>query len=225
MTRLRLALPLVVAAAAFAAQGCGGDATTNGLERLSAPKVQQRAGAALTSAGSVHVRGSGATFDFDMRFDGSSSSGTFAAEGVKLAMTRIGDAFYVKAGRSALEKLGAAPPAARVGAGRWLKLGIGQITAWKGLSLAEIAAQLGKGDSPLKPEVEQATLAGKRVVILRHEDGSKLYVANTGVAYPLRADYNGRAPGRLDFTEFGSGAPITAPEHAVDVETLLNRGA
>ena len=63
----------------------------------------------------------------------------------------------------------------------------------------------------------QATLDGKQVVVVSLQDGSKLYVANTSVPYPLRGDFMGRAGGRIDFTQYGADFRITAPENAVDV--------
>jgi hypothetical protein len=98
-----------------------------------------------------------------------------------------------------------------------------QITAWTGLSLTELARQLTNNHSPLDPHVAQTTLDDKPVVVIRHQDGSKLYVANTGVAYPLRGDYAGHAGGRIDISKVGAHFHITAPEHAVDIGRLLGR--
>jgi hypothetical protein len=58
----------------------------------------------------------------------------------------------------------------------------------------------------------QATRDGQQVVVLTRQNGSKLYVANTGRAYPLRGEHKGPAPGRIDFTECAAGFHITAPE-------------
>jgi hypothetical protein len=160
----------------------------------------------------------------DLRFDGSSTSGTLATGGAKVAIVRIGDVPYVKADRGGLKVFGASPASQRAGAGRWLKLGMGQITEWKGLSLAELAGQLTHNTSPLEPGVSKATLDGKPVVVLRYRDGSRLFVAATGPAYPLRGDYGGAAAGRVEFSEFGADFHITAPPGAVDVAQLPDRG-
>jgi hypothetical protein len=235
MTRLQpalrrgTALTLVAAAtAAFAASGCGHDVKTNGLEDMSAAKVQQKASAALKSASSIHVTGTGVVggspSGLDLRFDGSSLAGTLTTEGVTVAITRIDDAFYVKSDRPGLKRLGASAAAQRLGADQWLKLSRHQITAWGGLSLTELGGQLTGNESPVDPAVAQATLDGKRVVVVSQHDGSKLYVANTGVAYPLRADFKGRPGGRIDFTQYGADFRITAPENPVDLGNLIDGG-
>ena len=232
MTRLPLALrrtslPLLLVLAV--ASGCGGgggrdDASTNGLEKLSAQEVQYRAAAELKAVKSIHVTGTstvaGDPVRIDLRFAGTSTSGSLTADGVHVAVTRIGDAFYVKTDRRGLKQLGAAT-VARVGANRWLKLGPEQITDWEGLSLADIAGQLAGDDNPLEPEVTQTTLALRPVVVLRHRDGSKLYVANTGRPYPLRGEYNGPDAGRIEFSEYGADFEITAPEGALDIPALV----
>jgi hypothetical protein len=233
MTRLRLALPratvpALLVAAALAANGCGGETKTNGLEKLSAAAVQQKAAAALEAAKSAHVKGTrvsdGDSVEFDLRIDGTSSSGALRAEGVQLGITRIGNITYIKAGRRALKKLGVSRAVRRVGAGRWLKLGPQQVTNVEGFSLGDLARQLAKNHSPREPRVEQATLDGRQVVVVSRQDGSRLYVANTGIAYPLRGDYKGSVAGRLDFTEYGADFRITAPANPVDIAELLHRG-
>jgi hypothetical protein len=236
MSRLRIAVRgasvpalVVLAVAALVANGCGGDTRTNGLEQMSAAAVQQKAAAALKSARSVHVEGTGfsdgATVRYDLRFDGASVSGALEAEGVRFALTRIGDIVYLKAGRQALKQLGIASAAARrVGADRWLKLDLQQLSRWEGLSLGDLAGQLIEYESPPEHRVTQATVDGRRVVVVSYRDGSKLFVANVGAGYPLRGDYKGSAAGRLDFTEYGADFRIAAPANAVDIDTLLQPG-
>jgi hypothetical protein len=70
----------------------------------------------------------------------------------------------------------------------------------------------------LEPKVRQATLEGRKVVVIGWRDGSKLYVANTGPAYPLRAELT-KGPNvfRIDFTEYGARFNITAPRNAINV--------
>jgi hypothetical protein len=58
-----------------------------------------------------------------------------------------------------------------------------------------------------------ATLAGHKVVVVTYPDGSKLYVANTGPAYPLRFTDTG-AVGSREFSEYGAAIHITAPPSA-----------
>jgi hypothetical protein len=93
--------------------------------------------------------------------------------------------------------------------------------AGSGRSLASFAAQLNTNDSPLDPVVEQTELDGTKVVVVRRQDGSELYVANTGDAYPLRANDKGKDAGQLDFTEYGADFHIVAPQGTVQLSELV----
>jgi hypothetical protein len=207
--------------AALALSSCGSDTRTNGVEKMPAGDVHRKAAAALASAKSAHVEGTGVfeghPLKIDLRISGTSTSGALAAEGVRVEFTKIGAITYIKGSGPALVRLGASPPVARLGADRWLKLGPKQVTLWEGFSLAELADQLVHDRSPVEPQVTRATLDGRQVVVLTQQSGSKLYVANTGRAYPLRGEYQGPAPGRLTFTEYGTDFRITAPENAIDI--------
>jgi hypothetical protein len=130
----------------------------------------------------------------------------------------VGTGTYLRADQGAWQALGAPPSVQRL-AGRWVKLGAQQVTSVKGLSLDSLAAQLTNSDSPWQPGVEEAALDGNKVVVLSQEDGSKLYVANTGPAYPLRTENTGKVAGRLDFTEYDTDFHITAPSNAVELST------
>ena len=219
--RARVAAPVVLVLAALALNGCGDDPGTNGVEKLSAGEVHRKAAAALASATSAHVKGTGVfeghPVNIDLRISGTSTSGALAAEGLRVEFTKIGATTYVKGSGPTLVRLGASPAAARLGANRWLKLGSKQVTLWEGFSLGELADQLVHDDSPVERQVKQATLHGRQVVVLTQQNGSKLYVANTGRAYPLRGDYKGPAPGRITFTEYGADFRISAPANPIDV--------
>jgi len=47
--------------------------------------------------------------------------------------------------------------------------------------------------------------------VATYPDGSRLYVASTGPAYPLRLDAAGSVGGRRDFSQYGAAFHITAP--------------
>jgi hypothetical protein len=217
---------VVVPLLALALHGCGSGTQTNGLERLSAAEVQQRAAAALKSAKSVHFSGksAGGRASVDVRIQGASSVGTLiTAAGRRLAVTRVADATYIKASRLALKALGAPAALSRGGADRWIKLRPQDLTSLRGFSAQDVATQLTRYDMPVKSSVQQAKLDGEQVVVIRNRDGSKLYVANTGAAYPLRGEFKGPDAGRLDFTEYGADFHITAPVHAISLSKFVDR--
>ena len=80
-----------------------------------------------------------------------------------------------------------------------------------------IAAQLTKYPSPPKPTVTQATLDGSKVIVLTYQDGSKLYVANSGPAYPLRWDYKVPYTASAYFADYGANVHIAKPSDVTDI--------
>jgi hypothetical protein len=199
-------------------------AQTNGLERRSAAQVEQEAAAALRAANSVHVtargRFEGKPARLDLRIQGDSSTGTLGLKGAQLKVTVIGDDAYLKADQRSWKTLGAPPAAQRRLHDRWVKVAAKQLDL-EGFAIDSLAASMTQHDSPLEPTVQQATLAGNKVVVLSLQDGSKLYVANTGPAYPLRADCKGADAARLDFTEYGADFHITAPSTFMDLSSTF----
>jgi hypothetical protein len=57
---------------------------------------------------------------------------------------------------------------------------------------------------------------GKQVMVVSWPDGSKLQIANTGPAYPLRADFKGNLPRWEVYSEYNVPFNITAPPNAID---------
>jgi hypothetical protein len=196
----------------------------NGLEKRSAAQVEQAAAAALKGAESVHMTGAALNQDkpvqVDLRIQGNASTGTLQLQGGKLQITTIGNITYLKADQQTWEALGAPTVASQHLADRWVKTRPGQVTGLTGFTLENLAAQLTRNDSPLEPQVRQTTLDGKKVVVISRKDGSKLYVANTGLPYPLRAEKQGVDAGRVDLTEYGADFHITAPSNAMDLGKL-----
>jgi len=75
-------------------------------------------------------------------------------------------------------------------------------------------------ESPLETEVEQTELDGRRVVVINNQDGSMLYIANTGTAYPIRGEFKGANAGRIDFSEYDVDFQIAAPPNSVELGEL-----
>jgi hypothetical protein len=196
---------------------------TNGLETKTAVAVEQAAADALKAATSVHVTGTGTSegkpASLDVRLQGANVAGSITLAGVTVEVIITGNDTYLKADQAAYKAFGLPLAAQQRAAGRWAKITHQQMNLEQ-FSIAGLAAQLTKNNSPLQPAVEQAELEGKKVVVISQQDGSKMYVSNTGPAYPLRADSTGPDAGRLDFTEYGVDFHITAPSDAIDLTTL-----
>jgi hypothetical protein len=217
-------LAVAAAFAAVALSGCSGGADTNGLETKSAAEVQQEAAAALKAAKSVHVMvkdgNDGKAVSADLRIQGGSSSGSLTLEGIRYEVIKVGADFYLNGDRRGLAQLGLPAAILRRDADQWLKLGTQHVTSLQGFTLDDLAADLTKFESPLEPKVEQGTLDGRKVVVISHQNGSRLYVANTGIAYPLRLDSKGAEPGQINFLEYGADFHITAPPNYFDISEL-----
>jgi hypothetical protein len=215
------------AAAAMAAlvtvtSACGGAATstaapTNGLEKKSPADVLQAAAAALEAAKSVRFVGMAPNGHIDVRIQPGSATGTISQAGQQLRFTIVGGAGYINIDQAGPMMSGLSPSVQRQAAGRWLKVPASDFT---GLTLASLASQLTAYHGPLEPKVRQATLGGMKVVVVSWRDGGKLYVANTGPAYPLRADFKkGPDAGLIEFTEYRIPLHITAPSTATNSTT------
>jgi hypothetical protein len=199
-------------------------ARTNGLENRSAAQVRKEVGVALRTAKSVHVTvagvSSGQLPQLDLRIQGSSSTGAMGLGGVQYQITTVGGGTYVKGDQRAWEAFGMPAAVQRRLAGRWVKVRPQQFASLEAFSLDSLAAGLTRNDSRLAAKVEQATLDGRKVLVLRKRDGSRIYVANTGPAYPLRTEGKGPSAVRVDFTEYGVDFQITTPSDVVDLDTV-----
>ena len=239
--RLAVAIALVVVAGA----GCTGGARTNrappqgapasgartssddrsnGLEKKSAAQVRKKVGAALRTAKSIHVTvagsDSGQLPQLDLRIQGSSSTGAMGLGGVQYQVTTVGGGTYVKGDQRVWEAFGMPAAVQQRLAGRWVKVRPQQFASLEAFSLDSLAAGLTRNDSRLMAKVERATLDGRKVLVLRKRDGSRIYVANTGPAYPLRTVGKGPNALRIDFTEYGVDFHITTPSDVVDLDTV-----
>src|SRR5262245_675493 len=158
----------------------GTTAATNGLENKSPAEVLRAADAALGAANSVHIvgslRGQG---PFDDRLGRSSAIGWGTLTRTEHVWTRVVGCYgYKKADFGHY-------------AGRWLRF---SAQVFKGDTIAEYARYNPLTDNEVlrhhgafEPKVQQATVNGKKVVVISWLDGSKLQIANTGPGYPLRA--------------------------------------
>jgi hypothetical protein len=193
---------------------------TTELTSLSAAQVAAKASAALTRAGTVHVRGNvvsaGERAVLDLRIKGTQgATGTIAVRGATLTMLRNGSNTYFKSNAAGWTKLGAGAGATML-AGKWVKV------ASTDPDFAEIAdfTRLDKlaaaflDDDMTGVKVTRSTYAGKPAVQLSDSEGSML-VAATGKPFPLRiTQLAGKAStdaGTITFSDFGKPVSLTEP--------------
>lgn len=190
---------------------------TNGLEKMSATAVAHTAIGMFSLAHTVRVRGTMIGGDpaekFDLRYEGTSISGSYLEKGSTYEYIAVGNRSYLKTSAAGWEAMGNTPDVANMMAGHWQRTGSApSVDEWP--SRAIFVSELGLRESAQDATVTQATLDGRRVVIVTYPDGSKLYVANTGPAYLVRLDATGNGGGRRDFSQYGTQFRITAPENA-----------
>jgi hypothetical protein len=180
----------------------GTTAATNGLESKSVVQVLQAADAAFWAAQSVHIVGSNSDGPSDYRMDRSSAIAAITLTPTEHAWIRV-------VGRYGYKKTDYGPYA-----GRWLRSPAG---AFPGFTLADHRYDgLTEDHRYCDAKAQQATVNGKKVIVVSWPDGSTLQIANTGSAYPLRADFKGDLPGREVYSEYNVPFNVTAPRDAID---------
>ncbi len=219
-----IAAAVVVPFVALTAGGCGGAATaagstTNGLDHKTATEVARDAAATLGATKSVQIvmtapGGNAGLTQVDLQIQGGSRTLTVVDNGiVKAEFTVVGQYSYVKITPTALKMLGGLPVAKSV-FGRWVRIPAQRLDprGFARVSLASLAALLTNGH--FEPGVRQATLNGRKVVVVTDQrNGAKLYVANTGPAYPLLIEESDGQ--RISLSDYGANFHITAPTGAV----------
>jgi hypothetical protein len=242
MRPLRTALGLVLAAV-LALSACGGGSsgpaaatkpTANGVEKLEAKAIVDKAQAAAKAAKSVHISGSatsdGQSFGIDMRVAGSQgATGTVTFSGSKIEVLRIGTDAYIKADRAFWSQLGDATIAAQL-ADKYVR---GSTTDSQFSAFTDFTDITKIFDDLLKPSGTVQRVDGKPVngvatVGVRDTDksnGGVLYVATTGEPYPLliEPDKSSGDTGSISLAEWNAPVRLTTPP-ASQVFELSNLG-
>lgn len=183
---------------------------------------------ALAAARTVRLTGSitqgGQRLTLDVRLVGATGGiGTVAFGGVVFDVERIGSVLYLRGDAAAYRRLGGATAAAAL-AGKWIKApasspGLGSFTAVTTLSTLEQVLVPTARLSRTRP----TTIHGQRVIgVADGTDGTVLYVAATGPAYPVRLrKTTGSATGTIDFIDYNQQVSLTAPAAAIDASRLI----
>jgi hypothetical protein len=183
----------------------GTTAATNGLENKSAVQVLRAADAAYWAAQSVRVVGSRPDGPFDYRMTHNSAIASYALTPTEHVWIRV-------VGRYGYQKTDYGPHA-----GQWLRSPAG---AFPGFTLADHRYDgLTDDHRYCDAKAQQATVNGKKVMVVSWPDGSKLQIANTGPAYPLRADFKRHRQEvyrQEVYSQYNVPFNVTAPGDAID---------
>ena len=212
--------------AAVLLASCGGG-NTNGEAGKPAAQVLADAKKAAVGATSLHVSGSiesnGTPTTLDLSLaKGKGGRGSMSTSGLQFELIRTGGTVYIRGSDAFLEHY--AGSAAKLFHGKWLKApattgqlaSLAQLTSPSAL-FGTIAAHHGTlVNDGLK------TYKGLKVVEIRDtSDNSKLYVAATGIAYPV-AIVGGRKSesGAIRFGGWNRKVSLRAPKNAIDLSKL-----
>lgn len=221
---------MLLAAAGLLA-GCGGSGSkSNGEAGKSPAQVLKDTTAAAGEASAVHVAGSivsgGTPITLDLTMvRGTGGKGSMTENGLRFELVRIGNTVYIR-GSDAFYKKTAGAAAAQLLHGKWLK---GATTNSNLATLSELTdidklmAQVTSSTSHGKLVNDgETTYKGEKVDVIRDtSDGSKLYVAATGPAYPVAIE-GGKTgeKGTVTFDGWNQSVAVTAPKGAIDISKL-----
>ena len=202
--------------------------TTNGVEKLAAREILDKATAAAKTASGAHVKGtfsdSGEVITLDMRYvSGKGAVGTLKNNGQTVELMRIGSSAYLK-GDKAFWTAVANAEVAKIVAGKYVKV---PSTSKDFASFSEFT-DLSSLISSLKADGVLSKVAGKPVsgvatVGLKDDDpdnGGVLYIANVGQPYPMlleptKASTTGEG---VAFDEWDKPTALTEPPAAQVVD-------
>ncbi len=224
---LALALALVIALG-----GCGSSgSSSNGIAAKAPAQIVAAAKSAAVGAATVHVAGSilveGKPISLDMELVADKGgTGRVTLGALSIRLIELDGSLYVSGSPSFYERV-AGPAAARRLQGIWLK-GPAAGGALRSLaSLTDLGKLLGgtiAGHGALS-RAAGVTVDGRGTVgVSDLAQGATMYVASSGIPYPLEIVWGAAKRGKLLFEDWNEAAEIAAPTHAISIEQL-QRGA
>jgi hypothetical protein len=232
-----LRIAVLAAAAAFALAGCGGSGGPSTLHvKVTKPEAARPATqilsnvrAAVAKATSVHLAGhveGTSPLGLNLHLARAGGSGTLSTTTFVIRITRIGHAAYFtgSSGHSrAFYTHFTTAAGAHMLEGRWLKVPVSdtRFSAFSGLTEMQtlLATILTPSGSVVKTGTR--TLHGVSVIGLRDSTGAgTLYVAASGVPYPLELVQSGPHHGVIVFGQWNRPVTLTAPAHPVRLSQL-----
>jgi hypothetical protein len=213
--------------------GCGSSSSSsgNGLESKSPVQILQASKDAASKAASVHIAGTilsaGKPISLDMELlAGKGGKGRISQEGFTINLIQTGGAVYIN-GTAAFYRHVSGAAAAQLLQGKWLKAPAhsGELA-----SLAELT-NLGKLiDTALSGHGTLAkgaptTIGGQKAITLKDTGkGGTLYIAATGIPFPLEIAKAGTESGKVVLDRWDREVALIAPPGAIDISTLQKGG-
>ncbi|WP_338672791.1 hypothetical protein V1460_07005 [Streptomyces sp. SCSIO 30461] len=224
-TALSAALCAGITAALTAVTGCGEDpdAGTNGVGKLDAPAIEERAKAAVDGAQSVRLTGTlvskGGTYKLNMRLKKAGGSGSVTTKNSTFALLRVGDELYLKADRDFWKQAGGT--SAEKLDDKYVRVPEDDPTYKQLRGFTEMATLL-DGVLDLHGPLSKGaydTVGGSRTIKVLGGEGSggTLDVSLKGSPYPLRFARAGGA-GVLTLADWNEAFELTAPEKGESVD-------
>ncbi|WP_335977473.1 hypothetical protein [Streptomyces sp. CA2R106] len=222
--RRTLAATLAALGASSLLTGCLGlgsdpDAGTNGVGKLPAATIEQKAKAAAAGATAVRLAGTvvsgGHSYRLDMRLRGNGGVGEVSTKGDTFQLLRVGDDLYLKAGadfygaddsdknsKAAAEKLN----------GKYVKVPSTDPSYQQFSGFTDkktLLADLFVLDGEVKAG-DHRKVGGTRTIALDGTKGGSLDVSLKGSPYPLRYERAGGG-GTLTLSDWGQDFTLAAP--------------
>jgi hypothetical protein len=229
----RALLRIVFATAcALALAGCGGSGGSAAKPEPAKPAGQilhdvRVAVAAATSVHlSGHVTGTG-TVALDLHLAQTGGSGTVSSKGIAFKVTRIGNIVYFTGTKAFYEHFTNAAGVALLD-GKWLRVPARDSRFASFSRLTNLHSLLGQVLKPAGAVVKAGTrtLDGVRVIGLRDTSShGTLYVAATGVPFPVEIVTTGAHPADVRFDHWNQQITLHAPPAPIRLGQLKRIGA
>ena len=221
------ACALVVALA-----GCGSSGSSaNGIAAMSPAEILATARSAAVGAATVHVAGSilsqGKPISLNMELVADKGGvGRITLGELSIRLVELDGWLYVNGNRSFYERF-TAPLSARRLQGTWLKGSAAGQALRSFSSLTDLSKLLGGtlASHGSLTRVAGVSVDGRRTVgVSDLARGGTVYVATSGIPYPLEIVWHGRRRGRVVFDKWNRAAEPTAPTHAINIKRLQSKG-
>jgi hypothetical protein len=206
--------------------GCGESSSSSNRVAFRTPsQIASAATTAAAGAATVHVAGSivseGRPISLNMELvAGKGAQGRITLPGLDLRLVRIARALYIKGG-AALYSRFAGPVAARALRGKWLKqsAGGGALASLSTLTNLSQLIDLALADHGRLTHAGMRTIDGQRAVgVSDVAGGGTLYVATTGIPYPL--EIVKRGAGKLVFDRWNQPVSLAVPPNPININQL-----